>query len=336
MTVEAMRLHDPAPVERAPLQPASEAASGPAAGELRLRVEACAVCRTDLQIVEGEIEAHRLPITPGHQVIGVVETVGEGVTGWQPGERAGVGWLAGACGTCARCQAGKENLCRDAVFTGWDRDGGYARSMTVRSDFALKIPDSFTACAAAPLLCGGVIGYRALKLSGVKPGGRLGLYGFGASALLTLQVALYWDCQVHVATRSKDDQQRAIALGATGAGGYDETPPKPLDAAVTFAPAGEVVLNALRAVDRGGSVSINAIHLDEIPAFPYEWLWWERSLRSVANYTRADAREFLDLAARIPIETSFRAYDLARANEALLAHKRGEIEGAAVLQIGEQ
>lgn len=334
--MEAMRLHRSAPVEQSPLQPVSAPAGPPGPGELLLSVVACAVCRTDLQLVEGDIEAHRLPFTPGHQVVGSVEQLGDGVSGWEVGERAGVGWLAGACGSCAHCTSGRENLCQDAIFTGWDRDGGYASSMTVRADFALKIPARFTATAAAPLLCGGVIGYRSLKLSGIKPGGRLGLYGFGASALLAIQVARYWGCHVYVTTRSKADQERARSLGAAWAGGYDETPPEPLDAAVTFAPAGEAVLHALRSLDRGATVAINAIHLGQIPAFPYEWLWWERGIRSVANYTRADARELLDLAARIPIDTSFRLYELAQANEALLAHKRGEIEGAAVLRIGQE
>ncbi len=260
--------------------------------------------------------------------------MGEGVEGWRKGDRAGVAWLAGACGDCSRCAAGRENLCEDARFTGWDRDGGYAEQVTVRADFALPLPDDLDAVEAAPLLCGGIIGYRALRLSGIEPGGRLGLYGFGASARLALQVATHWGCEVFVATRSARDQERARALGAAWVGGTDDPPPAPLDAAVTFAPAGEVVVAALRAVDRGGTVAVNAIHLDRIPEFPYELLWWERSLRSVANFTRQDAAEFLALAAGIPIRTETEAYPLEDANRALADLAGGRVGGAAVLRIG--
>jgi propanol-preferring alcohol dehydrogenase len=303
----------------------------PQPDELLLQLVACAVCRTDLQIVEGDLTPRRLPVIPGHQAVGVVEKVGSAVAGWNTGERAGVGWLAGACGTCRFCLEQRENLCENASFTGWDRDGGYSQSMTVRADFAFKLPASLDLTSAAPLLCGGVIGYRALKLSGIKPDGRLGLFGFGASALLAIQVAVHWGCRVFVCTRSESDQREARDLGAEWAGGYDDGPPVSLDAVVTFAPASEVVLAALRASDRGGAVVVNAIHLPDIPAFPYESLWWERSLRSVANYTRADANEFLDLAARLPIRTFAEPFQLEQANEALLAHKRGQISGSAVL-----
>lgn len=238
-----------------------------------LRVAACGVCRTDLQIVEGDLGARRLPIIPGHQVVGRVEALGEGVSGWRVGERAGVAWLAGADGTCVACLRGRENLCPNATFTGWDRDGGYAERMSVRADFALRLPEGFTDLEAAPLLCGGVIGYRSLKIAGVEPGARLGLFGFGASALLTIQVARHWGCEVAVWSRSPAERERAEALGAAWVGGYDDTAPQPLDAAITFAPAGEIFLAALRAVGRGGTVAVNAIHLDRAPEFPYEWLW---------------------------------------------------------------
>src|SRR6185312_7109100 len=217
--------------------------------------------------------------------------------------------------------------------TGWDRDGGYATHATARADFALRIPASFhDDVAAAPLLCGGVIGYRSLRVSGIRPGGRLGLYGFGAAALLAMQVARHWGCRVFVCTRSADERRRAIELGAEWAGGYDETPPDRLDAAVTFAPVGSVVVAALKALDRGAAVAINAIHLDGIPAFSYADLWGERSIRSVANFTRRDAREFLDLAGAIPIRTSVDAYPLDRANDALAALAAGRVSGAAVLR----
>jgi propanol-preferring alcohol dehydrogenase len=305
----------------------------PAPGELVLDVAACAVCRTDLQLSEGDVPARTLPIVPGHQAVGRVAAVGEGVEGWELGERAGVAWLGGADGTCRFCTRGRENLCQEARFTGWDRNGGFAERMTVRADFALRLPEGFPDLAAAPLLCGGVIGYRALKVSGIEPGGRLGLYGFGASARLALQVARHRGCEVYVSTRSAAERARALELGAAWAGGYDDTPPVPLDAAVTFAPVGSVVVAALGALDRGGAVAINAIHLDGIPAFDYDRLWWERSLRSVANFTRADARELLDLAAEIPIVTDVETFPLERANEALQRLSAGEIRGAAVLSI---
>jgi propanol-preferring alcohol dehydrogenase len=244
-----------------------------------------------------------------------------------------VAWLASTCGVCPRCAEGRENLCEAAAFTGWDRDGGYATHVTVRAAFALRIPDAFDDRAAAPLLCGGVIGYRALKVSGVRPGQRLGLYGFGASAILALQVARHWGCRVFVVTRSASEQARARSLGAEWAGGYDDAPPEKLDAAVTFAPVGSVVVAALNALERGGTVAINAIHLDGIPAFPYAPLWWERSLRSVANFTRDDARELLQLAAEIPIRPAFDVFPLEEANVALERLKAGAIAGAAVIDV---
>ena len=299
-----------------------------------IRVAACAVCRTDLQIVEGDLAAHRLPIVPGHQVVGRVEAVGEGVAGWVNGDRAGVAWLGGTDGTCMACTSGRENLCEAATFTGWDRDGGYAEQIAVRADFAFRIPDRFSDVEAGPLLCGGVIGYRALRLSGVEPGGRLGLFGFGASASLTIQVARQRGCEVFVWTRSPAERDRARGLGAAWVGGYDEPAPAPLDGPITFAHAGEIVVAALRALGRGGTVAINAIHLDRVPEFPYELLWWERSIRSVANFTREDARQFLDLAAAIPVQTQVEAFPLAEANTALERLATGRLAGTAVLVPG--
>ena len=331
--MRAAVLERPLPVADGPLVLAARPDPAPAPGELLLRVETCAVCRTDLQICEGDIEARRLPVVPGHQAVGTVEALGEGVDGWAVGDRAGVAWLAGACGVCARCDSGRENLCEGAEFTGWDRDGGYAERLTVRADFVHLLPAALDPVEAAPLLCGGIIGYRALRLSGIEAGGRLGLYGFGASAHLALQIATHWGCEVFVATRSERDRERALALGAAWAGAPHDPPPVPLDAAVTFAPAGEVVVAALRAVDRGGTVAVNAIHLDRIPEFPYEHLWWERSLRSVANLTREDAREFLALAAEIPIGTETEVYPLEDAYLALADLAAGRVAGAAVLRI---
>jgi propanol-preferring alcohol dehydrogenase len=324
-------LSSPGPIAGRPLDLIGVAAPNPGPGEIVIEVAACGVCRTDLQLVEGDLAARRLPIVPGHQVVGRVAALGADVERWSLGDRVGVAWLAGSCGVCRRCRSGHENLCELAEFTGWDRDGGYADTMLARADFVFPIPDAFSDIEAAPLLCGGVIGYRSLKISGIQPGGRLGLYGFGASALLALQVATHWGCEVYVATRSVSERRRALEFGAVWVGGYDDTTPVELDAAVTFAPVGSVVVAALRAVSAGGTVAINAIHLDEIPAFDYDLLWRERGLRSVANFTRRDAEEFLALAAEIPIRTVADVYSLEEANLALAQLAAGGVSGAAVL-----
>jgi propanol-preferring alcohol dehydrogenase len=303
----------------------------PGPNEVSIDVAACGVCRTDLQVVEGDLEPRRLPVVPGHQIVGRIAVVGPEVTRWRRGDRAGLAWLGGACGTCDRCEEGLENLCDSAVFTGWDTDGGYAETVVANADFVLRIPDSFDDLEAAPLMCGGVIGYRALKLSGIEPGQKLGLYGFGASALLALQVAVHWDCEVYVTTRSEAGRRRALEFGAVWAGGYDQEPPAPLDGVVTFAPVGSVVVDALRALRPGGTIAVNAIHLDAVPEFSYDLLWQERSIRSVANFTRRDAEEFLALAAAIPITTMVELYPLSQANEALQRLAESGIEGAAVL-----
>lgn len=329
----------------------------PGPGDLLLRVRACAVCRTDLQLAEGDLAAHRLPIIPGHQAVGRVEAIGANVprlprtldagswsigaevTGlldpdsdaWSIGDRAAVTWLAGACGDCPRCREGRENLCATATFTGWDRDGGFAEWLTVRADVAVHVPDRFSDVDAAPLLCGGVIGYRALRIAGVQSGGRLGLFGFGASARLAIQVARHQGCEVFAWARSERDRERARDLGAAWTGNHGMPTPAPLDGAITFAPSGDVVVEALRAVDRGGTVAINAIHLDRIPEFPYEALWWERSLRSVANVTRRDARDFLAIAAQIGITTEPEPMPLADGNAALERIASGRVSGAVVL-----
>ncbi|HEX7951335.1 MAG TPA: zinc-binding alcohol dehydrogenase family protein, partial [Candidatus Limnocylindrales bacterium] len=316
-----------------PLQLAELPDPRPGPGELLIRVFACAVCRTDLQIATGDLALHRSPVVPGHQAVGEVVGLGAGVEDWAIGDRAGNTWLAGFDGTCARCATGRENLCRAATFTGWDTDGGFADLVTIRADVAVRIPAGLDAVAAAPLLCGGVIGYRALRLSGIAGGGRLGLYGFGASARQAIQVARHWGCEVHVASRSRRDLESATAFGASSAGGYDDPPPAPLDAAISFAPVGSVVISALRALERGGTVVVNAIHLDGVPAFSYDDLWWERSIRSVANVTRADALEFMALAGEIPIRSEVEVHDLADGNEALRRIESGEVTGAAVLRL---
>ena len=294
-------------------------------GEVVVEVAACGVCRTDLQIVTGDIEMRKRPVIPGHQVVGRIAG---------SGERVGLAWLAGACGRCRFCTSGRENLCEEAEFRGWTVDGGYAEQVVARRDFAFALPDGLTDLDAAPLLCAGIIGYRSLRLCGVEPGGRVGLFGFGSSAHLAIQVARHWGCEVCVFSRSPAERDLATALGAAWVGGYDDPPPEPLDAAVTFAPAGSVVVSALRAVAPGGTVAINAIHLDRIPEFPYELLWRERVLRSVANFTRRDATEFLELAAAIPIRPETEVFPLDEAPAVLARLAAGRIRGSAVLRVG--
>ncbi|HTO77738.1 MAG TPA: zinc-dependent alcohol dehydrogenase family protein [Thermoanaerobaculia bacterium] len=305
-------------------------AAGP--GEVAVAVEACGVCRTDLHILEGEVTA-RLPIVPGHQAAGRIAAVGPGVTAFAAGDAVGVGWIASTCGRCRFCRSGRENLCPDATFTGRDRDGGYAETLTADARWVYRLPDGFTAREAAPLLCAGIIGFRSLRLSGIRPGGRLGLFGFGASAHLAIQVARHWRCEVYAFTREAPHRELATRMGAAWAGDTFDDPGVPLDAAVTFAPAGDVVLAALSRIDRGAAVAVNAIHMDPLPPIPYERLYGERSLRSVMNFTRRDAEEFLALAAQIPVRAETETFPLEQAGEALLRVKRGEIRGAAVLAI---
>ena len=300
----------------------------PGPDEVLIRVEASAVCRTDLQILRGDLQPHRLPLIPGHQVVGEVVSPGDLL-----GQRVGLVWLAQTCGVCRFCTSGRENLCLNAKFTGWDRDGGYAELVTAHKDFVHPLPDG-DPTALAPLLCGGVIGFRSLRVAGIGPqsaGARLGLYGFGASATIAIQVANFWGCEVHVVTRSHAEVQRAYDLGATWAGTYDQPLPTELDAAVTFAPSGDVVISALKALDRGGTVAINAIHLDRIPQFDYDALWWERNVRSVANVTRADVRDFLTVVDSARVQTQFEILPLEGAPVALERVESGDVRGAFVL-----
>lgn len=328
--MRSARLREPGPIASGPLELIEVDSPVPGSGQIVVEVAVCGVCRTDIQLCEGDLEARQLPITPGHQIVGRVVERGEDVD--RPvGTRVGVTWLGGACWTCEFCRSGRENLCRQAVFTGWDHDGGFADAVIVEDAVAFDLPDGFADEDAAPLLCGGVIGFRSLRVSGVQPGQRLGLFGFGASATVAIQVARHWGCDVHVATRSEADRERAVALGAASVGGYGDLPPAPLHAAVTFAPVGDVVVNALAALERGGTVAVNAIHLDRVPEFPYELLWWERNLRSVANVTRADVRSLLDLAAEIPIVTQHRSFTLDDVDAALRAAADGTVAGAALV-----
>ncbi len=331
--MKAMLLRVPRPVEENPLELADLPLPEPAPGQVRLRVRACGVCHTDLHLAEGEIATPRLPVVPGHQVVGEVDAVGAGVSRFAPGDRVGVPWLYSTCGRCDYCRRGQENLCDHARFTGQHADGGFAGYMVVPADFACPLPPGFPDEQAAPLLCAGIIGYRSLRLSEVQPGGYLGLYGFGASAHVTIQVARHWGCQVYVFTRSAQHRRHALELGAAWVGQAQDTPPRPLDSAITFAPAGWLVPHALRALRKGGTLAINAIHMSPIPEMPYALLYGERTVRSVANATRQDAAELLQLAAEIPIRTDVELYPLAEANAVLQRLKRGEVQGAAVLEI---
>ncbi len=319
-----------APTSRGRLIEDDGAPPPPAAGEVALRVLACGVCHTDLHLVEGDVAAP-LPRVLGHQVVATVESLGAGVEGVSVGDRVGVGWLASTCGTCEYCAGGRENLCENAQFTGRDVDGGYAEGMLADARFVYPLPAPFSDVEAAPLLCAGIIGYRALKLSEVKSGGRLGLFGFGASAHLAIQVARSWNCESYVFTRSEAHRRLARELGAVWTGGAEDDPGVELDAAVSFAPAGWIVPAALARLGRGGTLAVNAVHASDIPSFPYERLYWERTVRSVANFTREDAREFLSLAAETGLRVETEVHRLAEANDALARLKRGQVQGAAVL-----
>lgn len=331
LAMQAMVLRAPRPVAEGPLEPAEMPEPRPGEGEVKVRVLACGVCHTDLHTVEGELQLPRLPVVPGHQVVGTVEEMGGGCSRLRPGDRVGVAWVSATCGTCDACRRGNENLCPEARFTGLHADGGYAEYCVVREDFAYRIPAGFSDTEAAPLLCAGVIGYRALRLSEIAPGGRLGLYGFGGSAHIAIQVARYWGCEVHVASRGQEHLRLARALGAASAAPPHEPPPVPLDAAVIFAPAGWLVPLALRALRPGGTVACAGIHMSPIPELPYDLLYGERTVRSVANATRRDAEELLALAPRVPIRTEIETFPRAEANRALVLLKESRIRGAAVL-----
>jgi propanol-preferring alcohol dehydrogenase len=331
--MKAMALNRPRPAEKNPLALVDLPIPAPESQQVRLRINACGVCHTDLHLVEGELPLPVLPIVPGHQVVGYVDALGRDVTRFMIGDRVGVPWLYSTCGECEFCRRGKENLCDHARFTGQHANGGFAEYMLASADFVHAIPAGFPDEQAAPLLCAGIIGYRALKLCEVRPGERLGLYGFGASAHITIQVARHWGCEVYVFSRSEEHRRHARELGAFWTGRTEEAPPAKLDGAISFAPVGAVVPHALRALRKGGTLAINAIHMSNVPELPYELLYGERTVRSVANLTRQDAKELLDLAMRIPVHTDVECYPLEEANAVLQRLKRGEIRGAAVLTL---
>ncbi|NDY42991.1 zinc-dependent alcohol dehydrogenase family protein [Dissulfurirhabdus thermomarina] len=318
----------------APLRLEERPVPEPGPGQVRVRVRACAVCRTDLHVVDGELSGGGLPRVPGHEIVGIVEAAGPGTGRFRPGARVGIPWLGRTCGRCAYCRSGRENLCEAARFTGYDRDGGYADYAVADEAFCFPIPDGYEDTAAAPLLCAGLIGHRALRAAGEAR--RVGLYGFGAAAHIVAQAAVAEGREVFAFTRPGDRSKQAFArsLGAAWAGGSDEAPPEPLDAALIFAPVGALVPAALRAVGKGGVVVCAGIHMSDIPAFPYAILWEERVLRSVANLTRRDGEEFFALAARRPFRVQVQVFPLEAANEALAALRGGKIRGAAVLVPG--
>jgi propanol-preferring alcohol dehydrogenase len=332
--MRAMVLTEPGPLDGQRLQLSDLPVPDPAAGEVRVRVLATAVCLTDLHIVEGDLPQRKSPLVPGHQIVGEVDAVGSGVTGISEGDRIGIPWLGGACGRCAFCEGDLENLCDAPVFTGYDVDGGYAEYAVARAAFSFRLPEGYEPVRAAPLLCAGLIGYRSLRLAdvtGLSGPGKLGLVGFGSSAQIVIQVARYLGHEVYVQTRGEAGRARARELGAVWAGGGEDPPPVDLDSAIVFAPSGELVPRALASVRKGGVVVCAGIHMTPIPQFDYELLWGERVLRSVANLTRRDGREFLELAARAEVRTEVVEFPVEDANEALRQHKAGELTGPAVL-----
>lgn len=333
--MKVMQLHQPAPIGTSPLRAVEVDSPQPGPGQVRLKIQTCGVCHTDLHLVEGDLALPRLPTVPGHQIVGVVDAVGEGVRLHQKGDRLGVPWLYQTCGHCRFCRTGRENLCEQIRFTGLHANGGFAEYMVVDEKFAYPIPAVFNEAEAAPLLCAGVVGYRSLRLSRVQPGQRLGLYGFGASAHLVLQVACHWGCEVFVFTRKEHHRQLARSLGAVWAGGAEDDPGAVMDSSIIFAPAGGLVPLALQRLDRGGTLALGGIHMSPIPEMPYDLLWHERTLQSVANSTRQDVRDFLQVAADIPLKPETELFPLEQANEALLRLKQGQINGAAVLEVKE-
>ena len=332
--MRAMVLSSQAPVDTSPLALADPTLPEPGPGEIRVRVAACAACRTDIHVIEGDLPPRTLPIIPGHQIVGRVHARGSGARRFEIGDRVGVAWLRSSCGGCRFCASGRENLCGDATYTGWTHDGGYAEYCCAPEGFAYALPAAFDDAEATPLLCAGIIGYRALLRSQVPRGGRLGLYGFGSSAHITLQVARSWGCAVHVVTREPARQRLALGLGATWAGAPGDALPDALHAAIVFAPVGGLVPLALRAVDKGGTVALAGIHMTDVPAMAYEpHLFWEKSLRSVTANTRADGEALLAEAAAIPIRPRVTRYPLADANRALLDIKTSDVEATAVLML---
>ncbi len=331
--MKVMQLNRIASVDQSPLELTEIDTPEPGPNQVRLKIHTCGVCHTDLHIVEGDLDLPHLPTVPGHEIVGTVEAVGEKVFLHKVGDRLGVPWLYQTCGRCGYCRAGRENLCQNIRFTGLHVNGGYAEQIVVNESFTYPIPDNYSNVEAAPLLCAGVVGYRSLRLSRVQPGQRLGLYGFGASAHIIIQVARHWGCQVFVFTRSEHHRELARSLGAAWVGGAEEDPGASMDSSIIFAPAGWIVPEALRVLDRGGTLALGGIHMSPTPEIPYHLLWHERTIQSVANSTRQDAIDFLNLAGQIPIKMETELFELEQANEVLQRLKQSDINGAGVLQI---
>ena len=338
--MKAFVLQIPAPVDTRPLEFIEFPIPVPQANELLIKVKVCGICRTDLHVVEGELAPRLSPVIPGHQIVGTIEEIGERVKGFSRGERVGAAWLHKTCGKCRYCRRGRENLCERAEFTGWTRNGGFAEYAVVQADFVYPLPENFPDTQAAPLLCAGIIGYRALKLTNLADqdwqGARLGIYGFGAAGHVSIQIARARGAEVFVATRDRERHQKlAEQLGAVWVGDTFDAPPVKLDAAIIFAPAGEIVPAALKALDKGCTLVLGGIYMSPIPEFEYSLIYGERQIRSVANNTRQDGREFLQAAAAIPVKTSIQTFTLQEANAALIALKHDSIRGAGVLIVDE-
>jgi alcohol dehydrogenase, propanol-preferring len=334
--MKACVLHSITPIEQNPLEITEAPQPQPDAGQILVKVSVCGVCRTDLHVIEGELPRQVLPIIPGHQIIGRVEHVGANVTRLKVGDRVGIPWLHQTDGVCEYCREGKENLCENATFTGWLVNGGYAEYAVAPADFVYPIPEAFSDEEAAPLLCAGIIGFRSLRLSGItgqSPGKRLGIYGFGAAAHIAIQVARHWGVDVYAFTRDARHRQLAHDLGAAWAGGSDDDPSVKLDSVIIFAPAGELVISALKVLKKGGCIALGGIHMSQIPPIDYQLLYHERVIRSVANNTRQDGLDLLRVAAEIPIKTQVQMFDLVEANTALNALKHDAVRGAAVLKM---
>jgi propanol-preferring alcohol dehydrogenase len=333
--MKAWEVVEPGPIDGGPLRLVDRPVPEPGPGQIRVQVSACGVCRTDLHVAEGDLPVHRPRVVPGHEVVGRVDAVGPNAGRFSIGDRVGLAWLATTCGVCRFCRRGAENLCVQATFTGWDHDGGYAEAAVANERFAYRLPDDLPDDQAAPLLCAGIIGYRALRSTGLRPGGRLGLYGFGGSAHLTAQIAAAEGAELYVATRSAEAQAQAADLGAAWVGGAADVPPDPLDAVILFAPVGDLVRPGLAALDRGGVLAIAGIHLTDVPALDYQrHLFNERVLKSVTANTRRDGEELLRLAPRLGVRATTVPYPLDRADQALADLAADRITGAAVLHIG--
>lgn len=330
--LKAWQVGTPGPVDGGPLELVERAVPEPGPNEILVKVSTCGVCRTDLHIAEGDLPVHRPHVIPGHEVVGIVDVSGPAATRFEAGQRVGIAWLRSTCGTCRFCVRGDENLCLSPLFTGWDEDGGYSEYAVVPEDYAYPIPDAFDDERAAPLLCAGIIGFRALRRAAVPEGGRVGIYGYGASAHIAAQVAVHQGAMVHVFTRSEAARSLALELGSASAGDPTDPPPEPLDSAILFAPAGEMVPVALAALDRGGTLSIAGIHLSNVPALRYkDHLFEERTITSVTANTRADGRAFMEIAAEIPVHIRTSPYPFEEADRAMSDLAHGRVRGAAVL-----